>query len=301
MSLATTVRKTITSALPHLPDAFLNKVASRYIAGEAISDALFTALWFEGHGVQSTINLLGEHLESAFLAKSEAKEYHTLIAEIGKHHVSSHISVKLSQLGLGPDGERYAECRVLLENILKEADGAFVRIDMEDSRYTDNTLRMWKELHQAYKNVGFVLQARLKRSKKDVESVLHLKPNVRICKGIYLEKENAFQSMEEINRNYMELVYTLQGHHCYIAIATHDKKLIEHVKTSRYPKELYEFQMLLGVDDAGLISLARAGHKARVYIPYGEWGQRAKPYALRRMKENPKVAWYVVKNMFDGR
>lgn len=298
MSLSNLLNRSIVSVVPHLPDLFVHKIASRYIAGETIDEVVAKVLWFKERGVLSTINLLGEHVQNSGEANLEANEYRKLIQRVGEHSLSAYISLKPSQFGLTPEGEFYHTCKSLMREVISTGDIQNIpaRIDMEDSRYTDNTLRLWEELHPDFTSLGFVVQARLRRSLPDVQALARLKPDVRVCKGIYPETKNAFVKPDEINANFIRIVDFLMQHGCYAAIATHDSALIKEVKESDFPRDRFEFQMLYGVDNQQLIDLAKEGYRTRVYLPYGEW-ERAKAYSFRRMKENPMLGMYVLKNM----
>ncbi len=292
------MNKGIVSVVPHLPDPFVHKTASRYIAGETIDEVIQKSEWFKQKGVFSTINLLGEHVQNQGEANVEANEYKQLIQGAVEHRLLTYISIKPSQFGLTSEGEYYHTCKSLMREIISFADDRDIaaRIDMEDSHYTDNTLKMWKELHQDFSNLGFVVQARLERSLSDVKALAHLKPNVRVCKGIYPETEHAYIKPDQINANFMRLVDFLMQHGCYTAVATHDPVIINAVKEEQFPKDGFEFEMLYGVDNQQLLDLARERYRTRVYLPYGNW-ERAKAYSFRRMKENPMLGMYVVKNM----
>jgi proline dehydrogenase len=275
MGLLNLVNKGIVSVVPHLPDSFVHKVASRYIARETIDEVIEKAEQFKQKGVFSTINLLGEHVQNQGEANVEANEYRKLIQEVIEHKLSSHnyISLKLSQLGLTSKGKYYHTCKSLMREIISVADDKDIaaRIDMEDSNYTDNTLKMWKELHQDFSNLGFVVQARLERSLSDVKALAHLKPNVRVCKGIYPETEQAYVKPYQINANFIRLADFLMQYGCYTAVATHDQIIINAIKENHFPQDRFEFQMLYGVDNQQLIELTKEGYRARVYLPYGNW------------------------------
>jgi proline dehydrogenase len=171
-----------------------------------------------------------------------------------------------------------------------------VRIDMEDSSCTEDTLRIYRELRaRGQDDVGVVLQAYLRRTLSDVRALAGLEPNVRICKGIYVEpSEVAFQEFNEVRANFVAALDLLLGQGSYVGIATHDEWLIEQAlrlieRHGRTPQE-YEFQMLLGVRERRADELVRAGHRLRVYVPFGvHWYQ----YSLRRLQENPKIAGYI--------
>jgi proline dehydrogenase len=172
----------------------------------------------------------------------------------------------------------------------------FVRIDMEDSSTTDDTLRLYRELRAAgYKNVGVVLQARLKRTLADVRELAELRPNVRLCKGIYIEPpEIAYRDFDSVRASFVQAHEELLGAGCYAAIATHDEWLVEQgqrlVAGRGLGPEEYEFQMLLGVRPALGDALVRGGHRLRIYTPFGRYWYA---YSLRRLKENPKIAGYI--------
>jgi proline dehydrogenase len=172
----------------------------------------------------------------------------------------------------------------------------FVRIDMEDSSTTDDTLRAYRELREAgHENVGIVLQARLKRTPADLAELAELRPNVRLCKGIYLERaEIAYRDFDSIRAGFVQTLEELLELGCYVGIATHDEWLLEQgqrlVAARGLGPEEYEFQMLLGVRPALGDELVRGGHRLRIYTPFGRHWYA---YSLRRLQENPKLAGYI--------
>ncbi len=216
--------------------------------------------------------------------------------------VNGNLSLKLTQMGLKIDK---AAC---IENVAEIVDRAkkyknFVRIDMEDSSCTDDTIEICLKMRERYPRVGTVIQAYLKRSENDVKMLAEKGVNLRICKGIYDEPASiAYKDREEIRRNYMKLVEIMMDHNVYVAIATHDKVLIDHAYQEIARRGLnpdqYEFQMLLGVAEKLRKQILNDGHYLRVYVPFGEHWY---PYSLRRMKENPELAGYIVKNLFNRR
>jgi len=175
-----------------------------------------------------------------------------------------------------------------------------VRIDMEDSSCTAETLRIYRALRKNHSNVGVVVQAYLRRTASDVEALKALRPNYRLCKGVYVESpEIAFPDMRDINRNYLSILETLLRSGSYVGIATHDELIIREafrmIGDLRLPPTAYEFQMLLGVNDHLRDMIVAAGHQLRVYIPFGrDWYA----YSVRRLRENPRLAGYVFKAMF---
>src|SRR5262249_19481902 len=220
---------------------------------------------------------------------------------IARDGLASNISVKLTALGLKLDD---AACRSQFHRILESAvaRGNFVRIDMEDSSVTEETIRIYFEVRRSTERVGLVLQAYLHRSRGDAQRAAQAKANVRVCKGIYLEPPDlALQGREEIRDNYSQMVDTLLEAGSYVGIATHDPVLVQRalatIKRLKLPREAYEFQMLLGVAGDLRRRLVAAGHRLRVYVPYGgAWYA----YSIRRLKENPAIAGNVLKGLLTG-
>jgi proline dehydrogenase len=178
----------------------------------------------------------------------------------------------------------------------------FVRIDMEDSSVTEETIRIFLEFRERWAKTGLVLQAYLRRTADDARRAAAVKANVRVCKGIYVEPPQiAFQDRDEIRRSYVATVETLVDAGCYVGIATHDPVLVERTKAAvarrRLPREAYEFQMLLGVAGTLRRRLVADGHRLRVYVPYGDaWYA----YSVRRLKENPSIAGHVIRGILTG-
>ena len=200
------------------------------------------------------------------------------------------MSIKPTALGLDLS---YELCRENLETVLAEAAryGNFVRIDMEDSATTSDTLRLYRELREdGFDNVGVVLQAYLHRTLDDVRQLADLEPNVRLCKGIYVEPPTiAFTGYEDVRANYVRALDALLEGGAYVGIATHDEWLIGQAleRVEGMDTSDYEFQMLLGVRERRAGELVASGHRLRVYVPFGEhWYQ----YSLRRLQENPTMA-----------
>jgi proline dehydrogenase len=167
---------------------------------------------------------------------------------------------------------------------------------MEDSSTTTETLELYRELRgQGLDNVGIVLQAYMKRTLTDIAELADLRPNIRICKGIYVEPaEIAYQEFETVRMNFVEAVGALLDAGGYVAVATHDDWVIGETLTLIEERGLapdqYEFQMLLGVRPELGDELVREGHRLRIYVPFGrQWYE----YSLRRLQENPKIAGYI--------
>jgi len=177
----------------------------------------------------------------------------------------------------------------------------FVRIDMEDSPYTDATFNLYKKLKEKFDNVGVVIQAYLKRSLNDVAHLNTLGTNYRICKGIYIEPaEIAYKEKKAIRDNFVKILELMLKSGNYVGIATHDEYLINSayklIKEMNISKDKFEFQMLLGVREDLRDKINADGYKIRIYVPFGkDWY----PYSIRRLKENPEIAGHIFKNIFS--
>ncbi len=286
----TLLDRTIVRLLPAVPKPVVQLFSSRYIAGSTLEDALSVVRRLNGEGEPATIAVLGEEITRESEAHAIAQAYRDVFAAIERERLDSNVSVKPSALGLDLS---YDLCRENLESVLREAakSGNFVRIDMEDSSTTSDTLRLYRELRErGFDNVGVVLQAYLRRSLDDVRALADLKPNVRLCKGIYVEPPSiAFTDYDAVRAGYVRCLDTLLDAGAYVGVATHDEWLIGQALTrvQRLQPSGYEFQMLLGVREKRASELVAAGHRLRVYVPFGEhWYQ----YSLRRLQENPAMA-----------
>jgi len=283
--------RAIARVLPAVPKPVVRILASPYIAGPTLEDAVRVVGRLNSEGKLATVDVLGEEVATAEEAREIARGYHRVLARAESEGLDANVSVKLTGLGLGLD---YALCRENLAAVVEDARarGNFVRIDMEDSSTTDDALRLYGELHDGgATNVGVVLQARLRRTITDAKGLA----NVRLCKGIYLEPEAiAFHDAEEIRESFRATLRVLLDQGSYVGIATHDEALIadalEQVRARGLSPEQYEFQMLLGVRPARGDALVREGHRLRVYVPFGtHWYE----YSVRRLQENPNIAGYV--------
>lgn len=293
--------KLIVWTIPFVPKFFVRRVASRYIAGTTLDEAIDTIKNLQHQGCCATIDVLGEHIDRKEQAEFAVQEYLTALDKISQEKLDANISIKLTMLGLKLDVEFCLENTRKLAQRAKEL-GNFVRIDMEDSSCTTDTLKVYKELKKSYDNVGFVIQAYMRRSLLDIREQMNTnsKINVRVCKGIYIEaRDIAYKDKDIVNSNYSMLVEELLKNGNYVGIATHDEKLVwsafKIIDMLNLTNERFEFQMLLGVDEELRRLIVSGGHKLRVYIPYGkQWYE----YSIRRLKENPKIARYVLKNFF---
>jgi proline dehydrogenase len=288
----TLLDRAIVRLLPAVPRPVVQMFSARYIAGPTLDDAVRVVKQLNAEGKLATIDVLGEEIAREDDALAIAQAYRDVFDEIERDHLDSNVSVKLTALGLGLS---YDTCRANLEDVVRQAaeDHSFVRIDMEDSSTTDDTLRIYRELRQAgHENVGIVLQAYLRRTPADIDALADLRPNVRLCKGIYVEPPSiAFTDADAIRANFVRCLDALLGAGAYVGIATHDEWLIGEalrlVEERGLGREEYELQMLLGVREERASELVAAGHRLRVYIPFGEQWYA---YSLRRLQENPAMA-----------
>jgi proline dehydrogenase len=289
------VDSAIVRFLPAVPKPVVRRISSRYIAGEELDDALRVVLQLNGQGKLATIDVLGEEIAEPEEAREIAAAYREAFEAIERGKLDSNVSIKPTALGLKLGYDHFREN---LTEVVEHAAlrGNFVRIDMEDSSTTDDTLRLYRELRASgHDNVGVVLQARLKRTLADIRELAELTPNVRLCKGIYLEPpELAYRDFDSIRASFVQALEALLDAGCYVGIATHDEWLVEQgqrlVAARGLGREDYEFQMLLGVRSALGDDLVRGGHRLRIYTPFGRHWYA---YSLRRLQENPKIAGYI--------
>jgi proline dehydrogenase len=301
--------RAIVRVLPIVPRGIVRKISERYIAGTELRDACNVVRELNSQGKMATIDVLGEEISGRREALQIVRAYHDVFEAIERERLDSNVSVKLTALGLHLAHEL---CYANLEKVVRHAaeSGNFVRIDMEDSSCTTDTLRMYRELREAgLDNVGVVLQAYLRRTIRDIRELAPYTPNVRLCKGIYVEPPLiAYQGFEEVRQNFVLSLLELLRAGCYVGIATQDQWLISEglrlVQEHGLTREQYEFQMLLGVTRHVGDRLILDGHRLRVYVPFGKhWYD----YSVRRLQENPKIAAYIasdtVSRLFgaDGR
>jgi proline dehydrogenase len=287
--------RAIVRLLPAVPRPVVQKLSERYIAGPELKDACRVVLRMNSQDKMATIDVLGEEISNPKEARAIALEYEHVFTIIEDQELDSNVSVKLTALGLKLG---YEHARSNLEHVVRHATASsnFVRIDMEDSSTTDDTLRIYRELREeGLDNVGVVLQAYLRRTVDDVRALADLVPNVRLCKGIYVEPPAiAFQEFEAVRANFVRALDELLARGCYVGIATHDEWLISEalrlLEKHGRSRDQYEFQMLLGVRESLGDELVRDGHRLRIYVPFGRHWYA---YSLRRLQENPKIAGYI--------
>jgi proline dehydrogenase len=291
----------IIQIIPFLPKVFVRLVASPYIAGITDNEMLINVQKLNNKGYDVAIDILGEHVTTEQEATEITERYANLYGRIASQQLNANLSIKLSHIGQDLGYDVVKNNLMILVNAAKKHNN-FLRLDMENSPYTSETINLYKKAFEDYSNVGIVLQAYMHRSKDDLDKLANEKFNVRICKGIYIESEDiAYRDYQKIRNNYIVLVQQALIKGAYVGIASHDEYLIDKlylwIKENQIPTTQYEFQILHGVPmEKKLQQLIKEGNKVRVYVPYGDnWYD----YSIRRLKENPKMAGYIIKNIFS--
>lgn len=291
------------------------RAASRFVAGTKVEDALRVANELNRRAINVTLDHLGEHTSSPAEASDATSHMLKALDAIKKAGLCANLSIKLTQIGLGLD-ER--ACRRNLERVIERAKARdnFVRIDMEDTPYTDQTLSLYQQIRgQGYTNVGVVLQSYLFRTEADARELARLRTPIRLVKGAYREppdkafpkKADADANFDLISKILMDSAKASKGrnsrldgcHPPIVAIGTHDEKRIEfalrYAKKIGLPRKAYEFQMLYGIRRDLQDRLAGDGYAVRVYVPFGtHWY----PYYMRRLAERPANVWFFASNFF---
>ena len=295
--MAGVVDRAVVRLLPAIPKPIVRKISNRYIAGPTLEDACRVVSKLNAGGKMATIDVLGEHIDEPEQARALVDEHDGVLDAIGRNGLDSNVSIKLTALGLTIDRDL---CLENTEAVVEHAaeSGNFVRIDMEESTHTTQTLEIYRELRgRGLDNVGVVLQSRLRRTLRDIRSLADLRPNVRLCKGIYLEPPLvAYQGYQEVRDNFVTALDLLLDGGSYVGIATHDEWLVERglERVTEMDRDEYEFQMLLGVRELRGDKLVKEGHRLRIYTPYGrQWRE----YSMRRLQENPKIAGYILADL----
>jgi len=296
----------IVRLMPLVPKPIIRSISRRYIAGDLLDDAIATARRLhDNEGARTTIDVLGEFVDNRERAAKEAGDSRQVLDAIAAHEMAGFagLSVKPTSLGLGIDTEfAYANIHALATRAHEL--GIFMRIDMENTPYTDKTLDVYRRLRaDGFDSVGLVLQSMLRRTEQDIRDLVEYEPTIRLCKGIYREPEDlAWQGREEIRDAFQRQLRLMVENGMYAAIATHDEPLIidayEVIKAHGLGPDDYEFQMLLGVQEKLRRRILDQGHNLRVYVPFGEdWYG----YSSRRLKENPAMAGMIAKAVLTGR
>ncbi len=296
----TFINKIIVFVVQLLPKSVVGFFSKRYIAGVTLEKAVETVINFNKKNIYATLDVLGESIKNRDEAIQSKKEALEVLEAILKNDLKANLSIKPTQMGLSIDEHfAYEQIAELVERA-KQINN-FVRIDMEDSPYTDATFRVYKKLREKYDNVGVVVQAYLKRTFDDVVELNKMNTNYRLCKGIYIEPESiAYRDRQKVRENYLQILERMLRDGNYVGIATHDDYLIEGayklIKQLNIPKDKFEFQMLLGVKEDLRDKINSDGYKIRIYVPFGE---KWYAYSVRRLKENPQMAGYIFKNIFS--
>lgn len=275
--------------------------ARRFIAGEALEEAMPAVQELRDRGMTVTLDFLGESVHDRDATRVATETYCEILDELHRRGNIASISLKPTQIGLSIDAD------LARENIGKIAARAaerdnFVRIDMEDSSTTEATIEVYKSLRPDFPNLGTVVQSYLYRTEKDVREINAIGGKLRLCKGAYDEPEEvAFQDKADVDANYVKLAELLLDEGTYPAFATHDHRIIDHIveyaRRNGIPNDAYEFQMLYGVRRDYQRQIVDRGFRLRVYVPFGtEWC----PYFMRRIAERPANAWFVIRALIGG-
>lgn len=292
--------KLVVMTLPLAPKPLVWRFARRYVAGETLEEMLGTVRRFNAEGMMATIDVLGEFIHHPEEARQAAAVYKEILAAVEREKLDANISVKLTQMGLLLDKDL---CYGIMDDLVATAarHGNFVRIDMEDTECTSDTIAIYLRLRERYQNVGIVLQAYLRRTLKDAREIMAKGAgHFRLCKGIYVEPRTlAYKDHGLINKNFALVLEEMIRNRAYVGIATHNEDLVWEamriIDQHGLKREDYEFQMLLGVDPELRDIILKAGHRLRVYVPFGkQWYA----YCIRRLKENPAIARHIIKNLF---
>lgn len=294
------LNKLIVMLLPLTPKPLVKQFARRYVAGETMEEMLGAVRRFHVQGILSTVDVLGEFIHHKDEALFAAEQYKAILQAIHQENLNANVSVKLSQMGLLLDKEL---CFNIMCDIVETAKRCenFVRIDMEDSPCTGDTIDIYLRLRERYDNVGIVLQAYLRRTLGDARQLINARAaHFRLCKGIYDEPRTvAFKDHTLINKNFALVLEEMFSRGAYVGIATHNEELVWEamrlIDKYRLERDQYEFQMLLGVDPELRNIILNGGHRMRVYVPFGKHWYA---YSMRRLKENPAIAGHILKNLF---
>ncbi len=289
----------VSKTIMYVPGPIVGFFAKGYIAGETLEDAVRVTRELNGRKMMATIDILGEFIKTKEEAVFFKQQCLDILEAIDREKIDANLSLKPTQMGLLLD-EQFA-FESIREIVAKAAElGNLVRIDMEDIACTDATIQLYRQLREEFPgHVGLVVQAYLRRTGADIEGLSDAPMHYRLCKGIYNEPRSAaWKDPVTINRSFVKALERMFKHKAYVGIASHDEKLVfealELIDQYGLKAEEYEFQMLLGVDEELRQIIVDAGHRMRVYVPYGEsW----MPYSRRRLRENPSIAKHALRQM----
>jgi proline dehydrogenase len=287
--------------MPLVPKFIVRIFADRYIAGPKLEDAVKLVTHLNARGICATLDILGESVTKWEQVEEEVANYKEVLNAIETHNLDSNVSIKPTAFGLAMDYGRAKSYIAEIVTYAKSKDN-FVRIDMENVPYTDDTLRMYRELREEFgeKYVGTVIQSYLRRTPDDSIDLAKEKANLRLCKGIYVEdRKYAYKDMASVNRNFVEILEILLGGGSYVGIATHDEKLVQEglwiARKLGLKLDQFEFQMLLGVDQELRDIIVDSGYRMRIYVPFGKHWYA---YSTRRLRENPDMVGQSFKAFF---
>jgi proline dehydrogenase len=276
--------------------------AKRFVAGETLASAAPVLRALNEKGLLTNTTLLGEGVRVPAETRAVVEEYKRVLDGIQRENLRTNVAIKPTHLGLALDEELAYENIAALAAHAAEL-GNFVRMDMEESRYVDPTLAVYRRLRASgVDNVGIVLQAYLYRTERDLEELLPLRPNVRICKGAYLERPQvAYPEKPDVDAAYLRLIERALWSAGFVGIATHDERMVQHaiafVGRERIPQERFQFQMLFGVRPQLQLSLVQRGYEVLVATPYGpDWYR----YLMRRLAERPANIGFLLRNLVRG-
>ena len=294
--------------MPLVPKFIVRIFADRYIAGSKLEDAVKLVTHLNTRGICATLDILGESVTKWEQVEEEVANYKEVLDAIEAHNLDSNVSIKPTAFGLAMDYDRTKSHIAEIVAYAKSKNN-FVRLDMENVPYTDDTLRMYRELREEFgeKYVGTVIQSYLRRTPDDSLELAKEKANLRLCKGIYVEdRKYAYKDMASVNRNFVEAMEILLGGGSYVGIATHDEKLVQEglwiTRKLGLKRDQFEFQMLLGVDQELRDIIVDSGYRMRIYVPFGKHWYA---YSTRRLRENPDMVGQTLKallkpyNKFD--
>jgi proline dehydrogenase len=277
------------------------RLAQRFIAGESLEDAVRAVRALNAEGFDATLDCLGESVHDASTAAEACEVYLGILDRLAAEGLRSHVSIKLTQLGLAIDEElAIKHLRALCERAAQHHN--FIRIDMESSAYTESTLRVFSAAEQPADALGMVIQSYLRRSERDVEELIKRGARIRLVKGAYQEPpELAFPHKKDVDGNFVKLAQMLLTSGEYHAIATHDDRMIQATRDFAAAlglgRDQFEFQMLYGIRRQLQRDLKQQGFRVRVYVPYGkQWYA----YFMRRLAERPANLFFLLKNFFRG-
>jgi proline dehydrogenase len=275
--------------------------SKRFVAGTTQADVIDAVRRLNARGLDATVSFLGEAVTTADEVAAALREYTSFADSVREHGLRSHLSIKLTELGLSFDRDLAARS---LDTVLAraEAAGTFVRIDMEDSQYTQQTIELFRAARARHANAGIVVQAMLRRSADDIDALAREGAAVRIVKGAYQEPESiAYQEKSDVDGAFVRLVdayFASMSEGAWLAIATHDQRMVRAALRSArergIERDRFEFQMLYGIREDMQQSLLAEGYRVRVYVPYGSHWY---PYLMRRLAERPANLWFFLKNV----